>query len=108
MKHPLCSNFGLRYVETQEIKPRTNNHQYSPAKSPSSGASKGIGAAIAKNLAEVGAAVVVNYASSKAGADAVVAEITTKGGKAVRDFGSRTPTRCRTWNNARANLFDLG
>ena len=34
-------------------------------------------------MAEVGAAVVVNYASSKAGADAVVAEITTKGGKAV-------------------------
>jgi 3-oxoacyl-[acyl-carrier protein] reductase len=47
------------------------------------GASKGIGAAIAKHLAEAGAAVVVNYASSKAGADAVVAEITTKGGKAV-------------------------
>ena len=47
------------------------------------GASKGIGAAIAKHLAEAGAAVVVNYASSKAGADAVVAEITSKGGKAV-------------------------
>ena len=47
------------------------------------GASKGIGAAIAKHLAEAGAAVVVNYASSKAGADSVVAEITRKGGKAV-------------------------
>src|SRR6058998_2161010 len=47
------------------------------------GASKGIGAAIAKNLAAEGAAVVVNYASSKAGADKVVAEITSKGGKAV-------------------------
>ena len=47
------------------------------------GASKGIGAAIAKALAAEGAAVVVNYASSKAGADAVVAEITKKGGKAV-------------------------
>jgi 3-oxoacyl-[acyl-carrier protein] reductase len=47
------------------------------------GASKGIGAAIAKQLADEGAAVVVNYASSKAGADRVVAEITGKGGRAV-------------------------
>jgi 3-oxoacyl-[acyl-carrier protein] reductase len=47
------------------------------------GASKGIGAAIAKQLAADGAAVVVNYASSKAGADKVVAEITGAGGKAV-------------------------
>jgi len=47
------------------------------------GASKGIGAAIAKQLADEGAAVVVNYASSKAGADRVVAEIVGKGGKAV-------------------------
>jgi len=47
------------------------------------GASKGIGAAIAKQLAANGAAVVVNYASSKSGADKVVAEITGAGGKAV-------------------------
>lgn len=47
------------------------------------GASKGIGASIAKNLAADGAAVVVNYASSKSGADKVVAEITGAGGKAV-------------------------
>jgi 3-oxoacyl-[acyl-carrier protein] reductase len=47
------------------------------------GASKGIGAAIAKSLAAEGASVVVNYASSKAGADAVVAAITATGGKAV-------------------------
>jgi len=47
------------------------------------GASKGIGAAIAKSLAAEGASVVVNYASSKAGADAVVAEIAKAGGKAV-------------------------
>lgn len=46
------------------------------------GASKGIGAAIAKALAAEGAAVAVNYASSKAGADAVVAEIVGAGGKA--------------------------
>ena len=47
------------------------------------GASKGIGAAIAKHLAAEGAAVVVNYASSKKGADRVVAEIDGSGGKAV-------------------------
>jgi 3-oxoacyl-[acyl-carrier protein] reductase len=47
------------------------------------GASKGIGAAIAKSLAAEGAAVVVNYASSKSGADAVVAAVTAGGGKAV-------------------------
>ena len=47
------------------------------------GASKGIGAAIAKSLAAEGASVIVNYASSKAGADAVVTAITAAGGKAV-------------------------
>lgn len=47
------------------------------------GASKGIGAGIAKALAAEGAAVVVNYASSKAGADAVVEVISAAGGQAV-------------------------
>ncbi|HEV3200912.1 MAG TPA: glucose 1-dehydrogenase [Bryobacteraceae bacterium] len=47
------------------------------------GASKGIGAGIAKGLAAEGAAVVVNYSSSKEDADGVVAEIAAKGGKAV-------------------------
>jgi len=47
------------------------------------GASKGIGAAIAKALAAEGASVVVNYASSKAGADGVVSAIEAAGGKAV-------------------------
>ena len=47
------------------------------------GASKGIGAGIAKAFAEEGASVVVNYASSKEGADKVVKEITAKGGKAI-------------------------
>jgi 3-oxoacyl-[acyl-carrier protein] reductase len=47
------------------------------------GSSKGIGASIAIHLAAEGAAVVVNYSSSKEGADRVVAEITGAGGKAV-------------------------
>jgi len=47
------------------------------------GASKGIGAAVAEHLAAEGASVVVNYASSKTGADAVVGKITSKGGKAI-------------------------
>ncbi len=47
------------------------------------GASKGIGASIAKHLAAEGASVVVNYASSQSGADQVVAEIVRGGGKAV-------------------------
>ena len=52
------------------------------------GASKGIGASIAKHLAAEGASVVVNYASSKEGADKVVAEIVKAGGKAVAIGGS--------------------
>lgn len=47
------------------------------------GASKGIGAGIAKQLGAAGAKVVVNYASSKEGADTVVAEIKMQGGQAV-------------------------
>jgi 3-oxoacyl-[acyl-carrier protein] reductase len=47
------------------------------------GASKGIGAGIAKSLAAAGAAVVANYSSSREGADRVVAEITKAGGKAI-------------------------
>jgi 3-oxoacyl-[acyl-carrier protein] reductase len=52
------------------------------------GASKGIGAAIAAALAAEGASVAVNYASSKEGADKVVAGITAAGGKAVAVGGS--------------------
>ena len=51
------------------------------------GASKGIGAAIATSLAAEGASVVVNYASSQAGADAVVAKIVAAGGKAIAVHG---------------------
>jgi len=52
------------------------------------GASKGIGAEIAKELAAQGASVVVNYSSSKEGADKVVAEIVKAGGKAIAVGGS--------------------
>src|SRR6195952_5986511 len=52
------------------------------------GAAKGIGASIAKHLAAEGASVVVNYASSKEGADKVVAEIVAAGGKAIAIGGS--------------------
>jgi 3-oxoacyl-[acyl-carrier protein] reductase len=57
------------------------------------GASKGIGAGIAKQLAAEGAAVVVNYASAKEGADKVVNEIAAHGGKAIAvkgDVGKKT------------------
>src|SRR5437763_1207913 len=54
------------------------------------GASKGIGAGIAKQLATEGAAVVVNYASSNSDADKVVDEIAKRGGKAVAVQGSVT------------------
>jgi 3-oxoacyl-[acyl-carrier protein] reductase len=54
------------------------------------GASKGIGAAIAKALAAEGASVVVNYASSRSGADAVVTAITAGGGRAVAVAGDVT------------------
>ena len=54
------------------------------------GASKGIGAAIAEHLAAEGASVVVNYASSKSGADAVVERITKAGGTAIAVGGSVT------------------
>src|SRR5205809_7375088 len=52
------------------------------------GASKGIGAGIAKQIAAEGAAVVVNYSSSKSDADKVVDEITKRGGKAVAVQGN--------------------
>jgi len=46
------------------------------------GASKGIGAGVAKSLAEAGAAVVINYATDKAGGEKVAAEIVAAGGRA--------------------------
>src|SRR5438128_1275790 len=62
---------------------KTNTKKLAGKVAVVTGASKGIGASIAKHLAAEGASVVVNYATSKAGADKVVAEITGNGGKAV-------------------------
>jgi len=56
------------------------------------GASKGIGAGIAKSLAAAGAAVAVNYSSSKEGADKVVSQIISDGGRAFAVQGSVTST----------------
>jgi 3-oxoacyl-[acyl-carrier protein] reductase len=74
------------------------------------GASKGIGAAIARLFAEAGAAVAVNYASSKADADRVVAEIVGKGGKAVAiqaDVSKRADIK-RLFEETKAKLGSPG
>src|SRR5712671_5419963 len=52
------------------------------------GASKGIGAGIAKEFAAEGASVIVNYASAKQDADRVVGELSKRGGKAVAIQGN--------------------
>jgi 3-oxoacyl-[acyl-carrier protein] reductase len=67
----------------QNSKTMNTNNKLAGKVAVVSGASKGIGASIAKHLAEAGASVVVNYASSKVGADSVVKEITSTGGRAV-------------------------
>jgi 3-oxoacyl-[acyl-carrier protein] reductase len=73
------------------------------------GASKGIGAGIAKGFAAAGAAVVVNYASSREGADRVVADITAKGGKAIAVQGdvSKAADVKRLFEQTRASFGAL-
>ena len=73
------------------------------------GASKGIGAGIAKGFAAAGAAVVVNYASSREGADRVVADITAQGGKAVAVQGdvSKAADVKRLFEQTRASFGAL-
>ena len=66
------------------------------------GASRGIGAGIAKALASQGASVVVNYASSKANAEAVVADIQAANGKAVAvrgDVSKASDAQCLCENS---------
>src|SRR5258707_687411 len=69
---------------------KVNNGKLSGKVAVVAGASKGIGAGIAKEFGDAGAAVIVNYASSKTDADKVVNEITKRGGKAVAVQGSVT------------------
>lgn len=84
---------GYLYTERYKIdpkKPTKGNSMSTPTNKKLAdktavvtGASKGIGASIAKHLAAEGASVIVNYSSSKEGADRVVSEIVSAGGKAV-------------------------
>src|SRR5436309_3677994 len=88
--HALRNSSGLsrrqpvvRYAPTHPSRETVMSKKLEGKVAVVTGASKGIGAEIARHLAAEGAAVVVNYASSKAGADKVVGEIAAKGGKAV-------------------------
>jgi 3-oxoacyl-[acyl-carrier protein] reductase len=82
----LSGKQGLQHEERTKMK----NDKLNGKVAVVTGASKGIGAGIAKEFAEAGAAVIVNYASSKTDADKVVNEITNRGGKAVAVQGSVT------------------
>jgi 3-oxoacyl-[acyl-carrier protein] reductase len=78
------------------------------------GASKGIGASIARHLAAEGAAVVVNYAASREGADRVGADIARAGGRAVAPTStgsSRRPRRpldaSTSWSTTRESTSSV-
>jgi 3-oxoacyl-[acyl-carrier protein] reductase len=64
------------------------------------GGSRGIGRAIARSLAQRGAAVCVNYAMHADAAEALVAEITTAGGRAIAVAADVTLPRSRRWSAA--------
>ncbi len=72
------------------------------------GASKGIGAGIAKGLAAEGASVAVNYVSSKGDADRVVSEITNKGGRAVAVQADVSKASEETLNSSSRNPSNGG
>jgi 3-oxoacyl-[acyl-carrier protein] reductase len=77
--YSICTELSSKHTNQ-----RNHEHQETCRQNRSRhGASKGIGAAIAKHLAAEGAAVVVNYSSSKDGAERVVGEITGSGGRAI-------------------------
>jgi 3-oxoacyl-[acyl-carrier protein] reductase len=86
------ASFDLNGKQRSQDEERTkmNNGKLNGKVAVVTGASKGIGAGIAKEFGEAGAAVIVNYASSKTDADKVVNEITKRGGKAVAVQGSVT------------------
>ncbi len=88
----VSASFGLSGKQGSRHEERTKmkNDKLNGKVAVVTGASKGIGAGIAKEFAESGAAVIVNYASSKTDADKVVNEITKRGGKAVAVQGSVT------------------
>jgi len=86
----LSTSFGWNGEERTQDKERAKmkNRKLNGKIAVVTGASKGIGAAIAKEFAEAGASVVVNYASAKQDADRVVDEISKRGGKAIAIQGN--------------------